>query len=136
MHGVWSRSRRCMAVLALLPAFTAGCQGPAEPDRDSAAGRASEPTPPPSQPTGAIQVATVTVGGGLDADFNRYTVKIGRERVAAVGPTSSTLIGGLTEGTYIVELVDLQTCQVLGSNPRRMTVVPFEVTRETFRVHC
>ena len=117
MHEIWNRSRGSLAVWALLPALAAGCQGPAEPDGGSVGGQADGSTPPPSQPTGAIQVATVTVGGGLDAMFNRYTIKIGRERVAAVGPNSSTLISGLNQGAYTVELVDLQTCQVLGSNP-------------------
>lgn len=134
-EGWRGRGLKRFAVLFILPAVAGGCQSPAEPADSQDAVPASTPTPP-SRPTGAIQIRAVTIGGSLDASFNRYTVKIGRDRVAAVGPNSSVLISGLGEGTYSVELVDLMTCQVLGSNPRNMTVAPLKVTGEIFRVHC
>ena len=129
-------SRHAAFVMAVASAAVwIGCEGgPAGPDADSTARQPSGPAPPPS--TGSILVATVTVGGGIDAAFNTYTIKFGRDRVAAVGPNSSIRIGGLSEGAYSVGLVDLSNCQVLGNNPRGMNVVPGRVTRETFRVHC
>jgi len=127
---------RTLLFVGLLAAATMSCEGAVAPEVLSTSDQTGSATPPPARATGAIQVGTVTIGGSLDASFNRYTIRIGRDRVAAVGPNSSALIGGLSEGTYSVELVDLSDCRVLGSNPRNMTVFAKLVTREIFRVHC
>jgi hypothetical protein len=125
-----------LLLVAAPAAVVIGC-GEATGPADPAAGiRPANNAPPPPPTTGSILVSTVTLGGGIDADFNSYTIELGRERKATVGANASTLITGLGEGTYSVKLTNTSNCLIPNGNPRPMTVTAGRVTRTIFRIHC
>ncbi len=84
--------------------------------------------------TGAIEVATVTVGG---TDPDGYTISVDGGVAEPLGTAATKTFPGLTPGTHEVLLGGLAPgCAVNGENPRSLVVIGNRTTSTTFNVAC
>ena len=83
---------------------------------------------------GSVRVSTVTTGTELDLDG--YSITVGGQ-TAAIDPTDSETISGVSVGNQSVELTGVVgTCTVLGENPRTVAVTFGQTTETTFEITC
>ena len=88
-----------------------------------------------SQPTGSLQVTSVT--SGTDADPDGYTVVLDGRGVGSVGATGSTLIADLPPGDHQVDLSGVaENCQVEGERPVTVTIPEAAAAIAAFSVAC
>jgi hypothetical protein len=88
-----------------------------------------------SATSGTIEVATVTSGAGSDPDG--FALLLDGSDRGPIGVSTTASIAGLTPGTYVVGLAGLAVnCQVVGENPRSVTVTPGQTAQVPFSVTC
>jgi len=90
----------------------------------------SEPAAPPA--TGEIRISVSMTGADLPAT---YSVIVGGRSVSGSASLGAT-IPGLRPGTYSVMLTVQRNCQVVGDNPRPVTVVAGQTTEFEFSISC
>jgi hypothetical protein len=85
--------------------------------------------------TSALEILTVTRGGGSDSDG--YAVRVDDGPEMPIGGLDTVLRAGLPAGDYRVVLSGLvEECRVQGSNPRLVALEPRRTARVEFDVTC
>jgi hypothetical protein len=85
--------------------------------------------------TGTVQVATVTTGSGTDPDG--FALLLDGLDGGTIGASATTTQAGISPGLHTVGLTGLAAnCQVLGENPREVTVPPGGMAQVEFAVTC
>jgi hypothetical protein len=88
-----------------------------------------------SATSGTIEVATTTSGSGSDPDG--FALILDGSEHGPIGVTATAMVNGLVPGTHTVGLAGLAAnCQVVGENPRSVTVIPGQTTQASFAVTC
>lgn len=87
-----------------------------------------------NQETGAIEVSTQTSGDDVDSDG--YIITAGNQNTQ-IGASSSTVISGLAEGTYQLELSEISSnCDTENNNPKNVSVFAEDTTSVSFKIAC
>ena len=85
--------------------------------------------------TGVVQVATVTTGSGTDPDG--FALLLDGVEGGSIGSSATTTQAGIMPGLHTIGLTGLAAnCQVLGENPREVTVPPGGMAQVEFAVTC
>jgi hypothetical protein len=88
-----------------------------------------------SATSGSIEVATSTSGSGTDTDGFALVID-GAER-GPIGTSGTVSLSGITPGAHSLGLTGLAgNCQVVGENPRAVTVVAGQTAQVPFSVTC
>jgi hypothetical protein len=84
---------------------------------------------------GRIEVSVVTSGSTLDLDG--YSVTVDGIQTRAVDANGAITLGGISQGTHVVQLSGLaDNCAVSGENPRTIVVPSGETFSVAFAVVC
>jgi hypothetical protein len=86
------------------------------------------------QTEGTILVAARTEG--VDFDPNGYKVSVDNGLGIAIGHQDTIYVEHLEAGSYQVQLVDIATNCVTGTNPVTVAVVPADTVNAEFDVTC
>ncbi len=85
--------------------------------------------------TGSVQVATLTTGSGTDPDG--FALLVDGVDGGSIGPSATTTQAGISPGLHTVGLTGLAAnCQVMGENPREVTVPSGGMAQVEFAVTC
>jgi hypothetical protein len=85
--------------------------------------------------SGTLAVATTTSGSGSDPDG--FALLLDGAEQGAIGASATVNLTGLPSGTHLVGLTGLAAnCQVVGENPRSVTITPGQTAQVPFAVAC
>jgi hypothetical protein len=88
-----------------------------------------------SATTGSIEVTTATNGPGSDPDG--FMLVLDGSENGPIGTSATTTLSGLTPGAHALGLTALAAnCQVVGENPRTVTVTAGQTTQVPFAITC
>jgi hypothetical protein len=88
-----------------------------------------------SSTTQSVQVVTTTTGTGTDPDG--FALLLDGVSAGAIGVSSTITLAGITAGLHTLELTGLAVnCQVVGGNPREVTVSSGGTPAVQFSVTC
>jgi hypothetical protein len=88
-----------------------------------------------SAASGTIEATTTTSGPGSDPDG--YALVLDGVDRGPIGVSASTSLAGLAPGTHLIGLTGLAaTCQVVGENPRNVSITAGQTAQVPFAVTC
>lgn len=91
--------------------------------------------PNPEVTTGKIEISIVTTG--LDPNPRGYTINIENEDAVEAGPNETITSEDIEEGSYSVELTDVEDhCTLQSENPVAVEVIAEETASVEFEVTC
>ncbi|HKP49465.1 MAG TPA: hypothetical protein VJU17_05570 [Gemmatimonadales bacterium] len=84
------------------------------------------------QPTGALQITTVTTG----TPPGEFTIIVDGASPRVIGPSATLSITDVDEGSHVVQLTLPTGCTAAGENPRTVSVTAPNTTTVDFAVTC
>lgn len=94
-----------------------------------------DPDPTPEETVGTLEISTITTG--LDPDPRGYTISGENIENIDAGPNDIVTINELEEGTYSIELNDIEShCAIQSDNPVSVEIVAEETSEVDFEVNC
>lgn len=94
-----------------------------------------EPKPTPEVTVGNLDITTVTTG--LDPDPRGYTILVENGESIDAGPNEVFTLEEIDEGTYSVELSDVEEhCTVQSANPVSVEIVAEQTSTVEFEIEC
>lgn len=93
------------------------------------------PDPDPEVTVGTLEINTITTG--LDPNPVGYTVEVENQGNVQAGPNDTQTMEDIEEGTYLVELMEIEDhCTLESENPVSVNVVAEETAQVKFEVDC